>query len=144
MPDTTSRVQAVISRFVDELTAIAREEAARVVMSGIGAPPRAVRSTSAKGGGRKGSSGAKRTPEKLEALQAKFFSFVKSHPGLRIEQINHELGTSTKDLALPIRKLIASKQLKVSGQRRSTKYFAGGGGGNGAAKGGAKKKSKKK
>jgi hypothetical protein len=36
MPGTTSRVQSIIDRFVSELTQVAREEAARVVMGGFG------------------------------------------------------------------------------------------------------------
>ena len=52
-------------------------------------------------------------------------SFVTKHPGLRIEQINKQLGTSTKDLALPIRKLIADGVIKTKGKKRSTTYFAG-------------------
>lgn len=54
-----------------------------------------------------------------------FASFVKSHPGLRIEQINKELGTTTKDLALPIRKLIADGLISAKGKKRSTMYFPG-------------------
>jgi len=71
------------------------------------------------------SKGAKRPPQELEALADKFVSFVKSHEGLRIEQIHKELGTTTKDLALPIRKLIAEKRVKTKGQKRSTTYYAG-------------------
>jgi hypothetical protein len=44
---------------------------------------------------------------------------------MRIEQINKELGTSTRDLQLPIRKLIASGALKSKGEKRATTYFAG-------------------
>jgi hypothetical protein len=76
--------------------------------------------------------GQKRDPEALDALQSQLHGFIAKHPGLRIEQINTEMGTSTKDLALPIRKLIAAKEIRVEGQKRATKYFAGG------------KKSKKK
>jgi predicted transcriptional regulator len=54
-----------------------------------------------------------------------FHQFVAKHPGLRIEQINKQLGTTTKDLALPIRKLIADGSLKAKGKKRSTTYFAG-------------------
>jgi hypothetical protein len=72
-------------------------------------------------GGRSG----KRTPEDLEALSEKFGSFVKANPGLRIEQINKQLGTTTKDLALPIRKLISDGTISTKGQKRSTTYFAG-------------------
>jgi len=140
MPDTPARVQSIIDRFVSELTQVARDEAARVVMGGFGAS-KPGRKPASNGAGRT-RGGEKRSPEKLEALQEKFLGFVKSHPGLRIEQINKELGTSTKDLALPIRKLMASRQLRAHGQKRATTYFAGGS--SGAAKGGAKKKSKKK
>jgi hypothetical protein len=72
-------------------------------------------------GGRSG----KRTPEDLEALSEKFGSFVKANPGLRIEQINKQLGTTTKDLALPIRKLISEGAISTKGHKRSTTYFAG-------------------
>ena len=65
------------------------------------------------------------SPEDLEALSERFASFVKANPGLRIEQINKQLGTTTKDLALPIRKLIADGTLKAKGKKRSTTYFAG-------------------
>ena len=140
MSDTNRRVQSVIDRFVSELTSIAREEAARVVLGGSA---RAGRAPTASNGATAGSHGATRSPERIEAMQTKLIAFVKSHPGLRIEQINAELGTTTKDVALPIRKLVAAKQLKTSGARRATKYFAGG---KGSAKGAgsAKKHGSKK
>jgi hypothetical protein len=80
---------------------------------------------SARPGRPPGGRGAKRTAEDLEALSTKFATFVKAHPGLRIEQINKELGTTTKDLALPIRKLIADRTISAKGQKRSTTYFPG-------------------
>lgn len=70
--------------------------------------------------------GHKRDPGALEALQAKLVGFVAKHPGLRIEQINKELGTTTKELQLPMRKLIAEGQVKAKGSKRSTTYRAGG------------------
>jgi predicted transcriptional regulator len=73
----------------------------------------------------RGGRGAKRTSADLEALSDKFASFVKANPGLRIEQINKQLGTTTKDLALPIRKLVADGEIKTKGAKRSTQYFAG-------------------
>ena len=53
--------------------------------------------------------------------------FVTANPGMRIEQINKELGTSTRDLQLPIRKLISTGSLKSKGEKRATTYFAGAG-----------------
>jgi predicted transcriptional regulator len=73
----------------------------------------------------RGGRGAKRTSADLEALSDRFASFVKANPGLRIEQINKQLGTTTKDLALPIRKLISEGVISAKGQKRSTTYFAG-------------------
>jgi len=54
---------------------------------------------------------------------------VKANPGLRIEQINKQLGTTTKDLALPIRKLLAESAIQAKGRKRSTTYYSGSGGG---------------
>jgi predicted transcriptional regulator len=73
----------------------------------------------------RGGRGAKRSSADLEALSDRFASFVAANPGLRIEQINKQLGTTTKDLALPIRKLISEGMLKAKGQKRSTTYFPG-------------------
>ena len=49
---------------------------------------------------------------------------MKSNPGQRIEQIADGMGTSTKELNLPAKKLIAGKQLKTKGQNRATQYFS--------------------
>ena len=72
-----------------------------------------------------GQGNSKRPPSELSALSARFTSFVQHHPGLRIEQINKQLGTTTKDLALPIRKLIAEGTIMTKNKRRSTTYFPG-------------------
>jgi len=54
----------------------------------------------------------------------RFVGFVKKNPGLRIEQINAQLGTSTKDLVIPVRRLVASKLVRTKGEKRSTTYEA--------------------
>jgi hypothetical protein len=133
MPDTTHRVQAIVDRFVSELTQVAREEARRLVLAGFGAPKserltngstvRPSRTSRANGSHRP--SGSKRSPESLQALEEKVRGFIASHPGLRIEEINQQLSTKTSELALPLRKLIAARRVKTTGQKRSTKYFAG-------------------
>jgi predicted transcriptional regulator len=67
----------------------------------------------------------KRPQSALSALSARFTAFVQHHPGLRIEQINKQLGTTTKDLALPIRKLLAEGTIMTKNKKRSTTYFPG-------------------
>lgn len=71
------------------------------------------------------SRGAKRGADELEQLSKRFVQFVYANPGLRIEQINKQLGTTTAELALPIRKLLSSGGITAKGQKRSTTYFAG-------------------
>jgi hypothetical protein len=68
--------------------------------------------------------GVKRSPEDIQKLMDKFVGFVKKNPGLRIEQINAQLGTSTKDLVIPVRRLIAAKQIRTKGEKRATTYEA--------------------
>lgn len=69
------------------------------------------------------SKGAKRDPADIDALQVKFVAFVTKNPGLRIEQINKQLGTATKEMMLPIRKAISDGVVKVKGEKRATTYF---------------------
>jgi hypothetical protein len=124
MTDFQSEMNRVVSGFVAQITELARRVAIDTLEGALGrrggGPIAAPRSG---GGGRR--KGAKRTGDELDKLAENFFAYVGKHPGMRIEQINKELGTSTKDLALPIRKMIADGSLKTKGSKRSTTYFAG-------------------
>ena len=67
--------------------------------------------------------GAKRPPGEIETLTGELASYIKSNPGQRIEQIAKGIGTSTKELTLPVKKLLAKKAIKTRGQKRATQYF---------------------
>jgi hypothetical protein len=69
----------------------------------------------------------KRTPEQVAADGERIASYVRQHPGQRLEQIAVGLGTGSQELKLPVIKLLASKTLRKTGQKRGTQYFAGGG-----------------
>jgi len=141
MSDFHSEMNRTMQSFVTQITELARRAAIDTLESAFGgrAPAAAARNgggrpaaavaaapvTTARAGRPRGGRGAKRSPEDLESLSETFASFVKGNPGLRIEQINKQLGTSTKDLALPIRKLVAEGVIATKGQKRSTTYFAG-------------------
>lgn len=138
MSDLQTQMNRVVAGFVAQITELARRAAIdnlEAALSGTEAR-RAVSGASA-GVARTRGRGAKRSSDELDKLAERFQTFVKENPGLRIEQINKQLGTTTKDLALPIRKLLAEGAIHAKGQKRSTTYFAGGGGG-----GGRKRKSK--
>lgn len=123
MANLQSDIQRLVDGFVAQLTELAR----RAAVEGL---EQALSRSGSRGGavarlGRGRGRGAKRTASELEKMQDDFLAFVGKNPGLRIEQINKQLGTTTKDLALPIRKLIADGSLKAKGKKRSTTYFAG-------------------
>ena len=71
----------------------------------------------------KRASGEKRPPAELAKLVEKLHDFIKGHPGQRMEAIGKALGTPTKDLILPVKKLLAAKKIRVKGQKRATEYF---------------------
>jgi hypothetical protein len=134
MPALTldSQIQDHIQSFVEELTLLIKRAAVQSVAEalnegggrrGPGRPRGAARSSGAPAGASR-RKGAKRDPQELEALTEKLHGYVKAHGGQRIEQIAQGMGTSTKELALPAKKLLATKKIRTTGTRRATKYFA--------------------
>jgi hypothetical protein len=127
-PSNELEIRSLIESFVQDLTAVIRASAMDVVSEALGAEgssrPRrgANRATAAAPGGRR-VKGAKRDPDVLAALTDKLGAFIKKTPGQRIEQIGKALGTPTKDLALPVKKLLAAKKISTKGQKRATTYF---------------------
>jgi hypothetical protein len=126
MSDFQTEMNRVVAGFVAQITDLARAAARDMIDEALGRGGKISigglgRGRSGRGRGR----GAKRTSDELDRLADQFHAFVTKHPGLRIEQINKQLSTTTKDLALPIRKLLAEGALKTKGTKRSTTYFPG-------------------
>jgi len=132
------RIRARVELFASELAELIRESAMETVSAALtGARPspgrgggrRAAAAVIAVRGGGRGRAasrekGAKRPPDEIERLTGRLLDYVKGNPGQRIEQIADGMGTSTKELNLPAKKLIAGKQLKTKGQKRATQYFS--------------------
>jgi hypothetical protein len=117
MPEFQNEMNRLVSGFVTQISSLARQAAIDSLQRALGTKH---------GGSRLAARhrGEKRTSDELDALAETFHVFVARNPGLRIEQINKQLHTRTKDLMLPIRKLVADGALKTKGSRRSTTYFA--------------------
>jgi hypothetical protein len=134
MSDFQNEMNRTVQGFVAQISELARRAALETLESAFGArpargpgrPPAAAAATPSASVGRpRGGKGTKRTQADIDALAQRVVSFVKMNAGLRIEQINKELGTTTKDLALPIRKLVGEGYLASKGQKRSTTYTVG-------------------
>lgn len=123
MSDFQAEMNRVVSDFVAQITELARAAARDMIDEALGKGSKGAFGGLARGSRGRGR-GAKRTSDELDKMADSFHAFVTKHPGLRIEQINKQLGTTTKDLALPIRKLLAEGALKTKGEKRSTAYFA--------------------
>jgi hypothetical protein len=67
--------------------------------------------------------GEKRTPQQLAQITEQTYNYIKSNGNQGVEQIAKALGTSTKELTLPIRKLLSDKKIGSKGQKRATRYF---------------------
>lgn len=121
MSDFQAEMNRVVADFVAQITELARAAARDMIDEALGKGAKIPALARGRGRGR----GAKRTSDELDKLADTFLAFVTKHPGMRIEQINKQLGTTTKELALPIRKLIAEGAIKTKGEKRSTTYFPG-------------------
>jgi hypothetical protein len=126
-----SRVEAFVSELSDLIRRSAMETVQHALAGGDDAPRRGRRAAGGtrriapapKGGGRSREKGAKRSPDELEKLTSQLLAYVKGNPGQRIEQIADGMGTATKELNLPAKKLLANKSIKTKGHKRATQYF---------------------
>jgi hypothetical protein len=130
------RIRARVEQFAEELSVLIRESAMETVRDALGGvatvgrrgagrsrPPAIPPAGRALGRSRALPKGAKRAPEEIERLTSKLQDYIKSNPGQRIEQIAEGMGANTRELNLPAKKLISTKQIKTRGQKRATTYF---------------------
>lgn len=125
--DIDSKIRGMVEAFASDLAALIRESAFDTVRAALGdSAPSGRRGSKAAvvGAGRRSlPKGAKRPPQEITKLTARLLEYVKGHKGERIEQIAKGMGVSTRELNLPVKKLIASKALRTKGHKRATQYF---------------------
>jgi hypothetical protein len=143
MSDVNAEVRARVEAFSGELAELIRRaalEAVQEVLGSGGAPaphatPARAEKAAAKGPsvkravrgrprgvGKKRAPGEKRSPDELAKLTEKLASYIKANPGQRIEQIGEGLGRPTKELSLPVKKLLRTKRISSKGHKRATTY----------------------
>jgi transcriptional regulator with GAF, ATPase, and Fis domain len=67
--------------------------------------------------------GEKRPPEEISALTERALECIRSNTGQGVEQIAKSLGTTTRELTLPMKRLLAEKKITSKGEKRATRYF---------------------
>jgi hypothetical protein len=126
MNDLDRQIRARVEAFVKELTVLVRKAALEAVSDALGGQPAtAVKAKSARAPQAARGKGQKRSSGELEKLTSAIAAFVAQHPGSGAREIARELGVTSKDLVLPIRKLMADAALTSKGQKRATKYYRG-------------------
>ncbi|MFN7700833.1 MAG: DNA-binding protein [Deltaproteobacteria bacterium] len=133
-------IEARVAAFVADLEGLVRQaalEAVRAALVGELAPapqaapaekpaPAASKPAPKAAPGKPARKGAKRDPKVLEKLVEAVKGHIAQHPGEGVETIAKHLGTSSKDITLPITKLLASKAITKKGDKRATKYYPAG------------------
>lgn len=119
-----SEIRSRVAAFADEIVALVRASAVEVVNAALGgAVVRGRRSGAISARMSRRPKGSKRDPAAIARLTETLETFIQKNPGQRIEQIGKALGLPTKELALPVKKLITAKKIATKGQKRSTKYY---------------------
>lgn len=127
---TDAKLNEVVRGFVAKVTALAREAAIATLNAQLAggevhrrrtAP---ISSAKSRGASPARAKGAKRPADEVARLETTLASHIAKNPGHRVEQINKVLGTTTKDVRLPLAKLVSAGRVKTKGNRRATKYFA--------------------
>ena len=130
MSKSDAAVREAVESFVEQLRGLIQQAALESVQAALNGGAVSARRGAKSGraaaviSGKGRQKGAKRTPEELEALVKKLHTHVAKNPGQRIEHIGKALGVATKELNLPVKKLVSEKRLSTKGQKRATTYFA--------------------
>ncbi|HWN70875.1 MAG TPA: hypothetical protein VNM90_24705 [Haliangium sp.] len=131
------QVNQRIQGFVTEITELAKKAAYETLSAALtqGVPARsgardaglgsALRLRSRKGG--------KRSPDEIAATADRLLQYIRENPGQRMESIATAMSSSTRELALPIKRLVRNRQIQVEGQKRATSYYPATGDGKGRA-----------
>jgi DNA-binding NtrC family response regulator len=147
MSNVETEIRSHVDSFVSQLSALVRKAALEAVADALregqpvgaaAAPRKAGRAKAApppaaevKKAGRPARAakptrkkGEKRSKEELAAMTQKVLEHIRANSGQGVEQIAKDLGTTTKELTLPIRKLLVEKKITSKGEKRATKYFS--------------------
>ncbi len=152
MDNVETQIKSLVDSFTAELSALVRKGALEAVSSALksgSSAPSAPKAPAASGKKRgpapaaakapkaakvappasaasKRKAGQKRSPDEIAKTTEKLLQYVSKNSGQRIEEIAKGVGTNTKELTLPIKKLLVEKKISSKGEKRATRYYVGG------------------
>lgn len=148
MDNVESQIRSRVDHFVNELSDLVRKAALEAVanaLKGGGEGPAAAPAKAPAKRGRpaaaakpakapkaaapapsKRKAGQKRSPDEIAKTTDKLLQYIGKNSGQRIEEIAKAIGHSTKELTLPIKKLLSEKKIAAKGEKRATRYFGAG------------------
>ena len=148
MDNVETQLRSRVDSFVNELSALVRQAALEAVANALkggdstpaapakapakrGRPPAAAARPAAKpakaapAAAAKRKAGQKRSPDEIARTTEKLLQYIAKNSGQRIEEIAKAIGHSTKELTLPIKKLLSDKKIAAKGEKRATRYYSG-------------------
>jgi len=120
MLDPHREIQALVDNFVVELSELAKRLAIEQLKVAFGAGGNSVASPPFAPAR---PSRVRRGQHEIEALRGRLLAEIAERPGCRAEDINSALGTTTSEIAQPLRRLVAEQLVRTEGMRRGTRYF---------------------
>ncbi len=126
MLDIQSEIDARIEAFVSDITELAKQVAYEALASALYHGEQV--DTGSWGQTRLPLDGArtrsgKRSADEIARTVEALEEYIQANPGQRMETIARAMGTTTRDLALPIKKLLATERVRTEGQKRATEYY---------------------
>lgn len=138
--DVRAAIDRIVEEFIRQVVAIARREAFEAFAATL--PPETAAGLRTRlrltGSGAASAPETRTVPDAVRAerdaarrraagFRERLRQIIVDRPGLRVEQINRALGTTTRDVKQPLRKLVAAGLVRTEGTGRSTVYLPGDG-----------------
>lgn len=122
MSDVHDRIEACIEAFAADMSEIVRRVAFESMSRALAGEP-AIAAAMPSRKRTAGRAGGKRTRRELERTTAALERYIRTTPGRRMEELSSDLGLSSRELALPVRRLLEAGRIRTEGHKRATRYF---------------------
>jgi hypothetical protein len=131
---TKDKIRALVDAFVGDLDRLVREAVWETAQQSLGMSNVSASAPARAGGARaaapaaparaaKRSKGQKRNPADIARLTERLLQAIAAKPGQRMEQIRKGLGVDKAELLIPVARLVESKKIRRTGEKRATQYF---------------------